>query len=63
MQTGKNSKPKKISITIPLELAETLQGFIDGGIGTSSDDDFTRQMNIVLKNLSKAIDKHYKPCK
>jgi hypothetical protein len=50
---------RSVTITIPLDIAETLQGLIDGSIGGSDDDEFNRQMSIVLKKLDKAVNKHY----
>lgn len=50
---------RSVSITIPLDIAETLQGLIDGCIGSSEDDEFAKQMKIVLRKLDKAISKHY----
>lgn len=48
-----------VTIKLPLDIAETLQGLIDGSNGSSEDEEFSRQMNIVLKKLDKAISKHY----
>jgi len=50
---------RSVTITIPLDIAETLQAYLDGGIGTSGDDEFTRQMSIVLKRLDRQVLKHY----
>lgn len=50
---------RSVRIQIPLDVAETLHGFIDGGIGTSECDDFTKEMSLVNKRLEKAINKHY----
>jgi hypothetical protein len=50
---------RSVTITIPLDIAETLQGLIDGCIGSSEDDEFTKQMKVVLKKLDKSISKHY----
>ena len=49
----------RVTITLPLDIVETLQGLVDGCNGSSEDDEFSRQMNIVLKKLDKAISKHY----
>lgn len=59
LKVPKTNIKSNITITIPLEVAETLQGFIDSGIGSSGDDEFTRQMKIVLKKLDKVVLKHY----
>lgn len=50
---------KSVRIQIPLEIAETLHGLVDGCIGSSEDDLFTEEMAVVVKRLQKAIDKHY----
>ena len=50
---------RSVTITIPLDIAETLQALIDGSIGTSDNDDFNTQMAIVLKKLDKSVSKHY----
>lgn len=50
---------RSVTITIPLDIAETLQALIDGSIGTSDNDDFNAQMAIVLKKLDKSVSKHY----
>ena len=52
-------KVKSITITLPLHIAETLHGLIDGCIGTSGDDGFTKQMSVVRKKLEKEFTKHY----
>lgn len=52
-------KPPRISISIQLEDAHTLQGFIDGGRGTSDDDDFSAFATRVLKQLDKKVDAFY----
>ena len=66
MSKNNESKPLKqpavrrsVTITIPLDIAETLQALIDGSIGTSDNDDFNAQMAIVLKKLDKSVSKHY----
>lgn len=48
-----------VTITIPLEIAETLHGLVDGCMGSSDDDSFNKEMDIVRKKLDKEIDKHY----
>ena len=65
MSKNNESKPLKqpavrrsVTITIPLDIAETLQALIDGSIGTSDNDDFNAQMAIVLKKLDKSVSKH-----
>ena len=55
----KSAVRRSVTITIPLEVAETLQCYIDGGIGSSEDDEFTREMKIVLKRLDRQVSKHY----
>lgn len=50
---------RSVTITLPLDTAETLQALIDSSIGTSDNDDFNAQMVIVLKKLDKAVSKHY----
>lgn len=50
---------RSVTITLPLDIAETLQGLVDGCNGSSEDDEFSRQMNIVLKKLDRGISKHY----
>jgi len=50
---------RSVTITLPLDIAETLQGLVDGCNGSSEDEDFSREMRIVLKKLDKAISKHY----
>lgn len=57
--TGARTKKKTVTITIPLDIAETLQGFISGGIGSSDCDDFSEQMGSVEKKLINKISKHY----
>ena len=60
MQNIKKQKNRNsVTVTIPLDIAETLQAFLDGGIGTSADDEFTRKMSIVLKKLNKQVAKYY----
>lgn len=54
----KKSKPH-VTIAIPIEVAETLEGLIDGCIGTSEDDDFNYEMKIVLSQLKTNIKKYY----
>lgn len=55
----KKQKKSTVTIVIPLHIAETLEGFIDGGIGTSDDDQFSKQMKVVMKELKKELSKHY----
>jgi len=50
---------RSVTITIPLHIAETLHGLIDGSMGTSEDDLFSEEMDVVRKKLDKGIDKHY----
>ena len=50
---------RSVTITLPLDIAETLQALIDGSIGTSDNDDFNEQMTFVLKKLDKQVSKHY----
>jgi hypothetical protein len=50
---------RSVTITIPLNIAETLQGLVDGCIGSSEDDEFSKQMKLVLKMLDKSVSKHY----
>lgn len=50
---------RSVTITIPLEVAETLQGLIDGSIGCSDSDEFNEQMAVVLKKLDRQVSKHY----
>ena len=57
--SGKGAVRRSVTITFPLDIAETLQALIDGSIGTSDNDDFNEQMAIVLKKLDKAVSKHY----
>lgn len=46
---------EEITITIPTDIAETLVAVIDSRIGTSDDDEFNRQMHIVLKEIDKKL--------
>ena len=48
-----------VSITMPLDIAETLHALIDGSIGTSDDDEFNRQMMPIRDKLERRINKHY----
>jgi len=64
-KSSKTNKPctihsvrRSVTIAIPLDIAETLQGLIDGCIGSSEDDEFTKQMKVVLKKLDKSVSKH-----
>jgi len=50
---------RSVSISISLDIAETLVAYISGGLGTSCDDEFSRQMKIVQDKLDKAMSKHY----
>jgi hypothetical protein len=50
---------RSVTITIPLEVAETLQGLIDGSIGSSDSNYFNKEMAVVLKKLDKQVSKHY----
>ena len=66
MSKEKQTKPLKqlavrrsVTITIPLDIAETLHALIDGSIGTSDDDEFNRQMMPVRDKLERRIEKHY----
>lgn len=52
-----NTKIKSVTITIPLHIAETLQGLVDGCIGSAEDMAFVEEMNIVLDKLDKSINK------
>ena len=56
---NKGDVRRSVTITLPLDIAETVHGLIDGCVGSSDDDEFTRQMQIVLKKLDKKISKHY----
>lgn len=56
---NKGGVRRSVTLTLPLDIAETLQALIDGSIGTSDDDDFNEQMSIVLNKLDKAVSKHY----
>lgn len=51
------SKTIKLSLTI--DDAQTLAGFIDGGRGSSGDMDFSLFCTRTLKKLDKSIKKHY----
>ncbi len=57
---SKDTPSKNITITIPLHIAETLQGLISGRIESSDSDDFNSQMLVVLKKLDKQTSKHKK---
>ena len=66
MSTKSETKPLKqpavrrsVTITIPLDVAETLLARIDSSVGTSDNDEFNKQMDVVLKKLERAISKHY----
>ena len=50
---------RSVSITMPLDIAETLHALIDGSIGTSDDDEFNRQMMPIRDKLERRINKHY----
>ena len=50
---------RSVTITIPLDVAETLLARIDSSVGTSDNDEFNKQMDVVLKKLERAISKHY----
>lgn len=56
-----DKKPKRrtVTITMGLDIAETLHGFIDGAIGTSESDDFNEQMIPLRDKLTRRIKKHY----
>ena len=58
-QLHKHSVRRSVTITLPLDIAETLQSLVDGSNGSSEDDEFSNQMRVVLKKLDKAISKHY----
>lgn len=61
MAQNKNKhKEPSVRIQIPLKIAETLYGFIDGALGSSECDSFSREMGIVEERLKRAISKHYK---
>lgn len=57
----KYDKPVKRSftITLTLDIAETLFALIDGSIGCSDSDEFNRQMIPVRDKLERRINKHY----
>jgi hypothetical protein len=48
---------KTITITMTIDVAETLHGLLDGCIGTSGDDSFTSEMKPVIKSLESKIKK------
>ncbi len=50
---------RSVTITIPLDVAETLLARIDSSVGTSDNDEFNKQMDVVLKKIERAISKHY----
>lgn len=50
---------RSVTITMPLDIAETLHALIDGSIGTSDDDEFNRQMMPIRDKLERRINKHY----
>ena len=50
---------RSVTITLTLDIAETLHALIDGSIGTSDDDEFNRQMIPVRDKLERRINKHY----
>lgn len=55
----KTAVRRSVTITIPLDIAETLVAYISGGIGTSEDDEFSRQMTVVQDKLDRSMQKHY----
>lgn len=50
---------RSVTITMSLEVAETLYSFIDGGIGASDSDDFNAEMIPLRDKLERRIKKHY----
>lgn len=56
----KKKMPPRITISIQVEDAETLQGLIDGAIGTSESEDFNKFGKRVLKQLDKKMCAYYK---
>ena len=49
-----------VRIQIPLYIAETLYGLLDGVTGSTDDDVLIEEMSIVQKRLQKQIDKNYR---
>ena len=56
---NKGAVRRSVTITLPLDIAETLKGLVDGCNGSSEDEEFSKEMNIILKKLDRAISKHY----
>lgn len=50
---------RSVTITMSLEVAETLHSFIDGGISVSNSDDFNAEMIPLRDKLERKIKKHY----
>lgn len=50
---------RSVTITMSLEVAETLYSLIDGGIGTSDSDEFNAEMIPLRDKLERRIKKHY----
>jgi hypothetical protein len=59
VKINKPSVKRNVTITIPLDVCETLKGLIDGRIGSSDSDDFNKQMSLVLKKLDCAANKNF----
>lgn len=55
-----NTDTEKITITLPVEVADTLLGLLDGCIGTSENDDFNEQMKPIVNQIKKKIKSFYK---
>ena len=61
MVKKKSTAIKSVTITIPLNIAETLASYVDGALSGSYDEEFTNQFAIIAKKLERGIFKHYKP--
>ena len=58
-ENKKNKKNPTVTISIRLDIAETLHSLIDGCIGCSDSDEFNEQMIPVRNKLERRIKKHY----
>ena len=55
------TKKKMVRLLLTIDEAESLAGFIDGGIGTSDCDHFSKQFGHILKKLDKSYNKVINP--
>jgi hypothetical protein len=50
---------RSVLLKLSIEDAETLEGLIDGAVGSADDKEFAKFGNRLLKKLKTSIDKHY----